>query len=140
MSVVTLMMCLYVTRVNDTFRYPEWDRDHPDGKAAFVLREGASSRLILGRESDFQGSGGGTRSGGDVGPLHSCATSGSVGLSGCGQRAISASRKACNWPWPDRKIRNTICSLGVGFSDVFRATFGAPNRYPATHKLRLRNG
>jgi hypothetical protein len=41
MSVVTLMRCLYGTRINDTFRYAEWDRDHPDGKAAFVLREGA---------------------------------------------------------------------------------------------------
>jgi hypothetical protein len=29
------------TRVNDTFRYAEWDRDHPNGKAGFVLREGA---------------------------------------------------------------------------------------------------
>ena len=41
MSVVTLMRCLYGTRVNDTFRYAEWDRDHPNGKAGFVLREGA---------------------------------------------------------------------------------------------------
>ncbi|SRR6266567_2466823 len=41
MSVVTLMRCLYGTRVNDTFRYAEWDREHPDGKAAFILREGA---------------------------------------------------------------------------------------------------
>ncbi|MGA8744017.1 MAG: hypothetical protein WB561_22685 [Terracidiphilus sp.] len=41
MSVVTLMRCLYGTRINETFRYADWDRDHPDGKAGFVLGEGA---------------------------------------------------------------------------------------------------
>jgi hypothetical protein len=41
MSVVTMMSCLYGTRINETFRYAEWDRDHEHGKAEFVLREGA---------------------------------------------------------------------------------------------------
>ena len=40
-SVATLMHCLYGTRINETFRYADWDRDHPDGKAGFVLRKGA---------------------------------------------------------------------------------------------------
>jgi hypothetical protein len=40
-SVTTLMRCLYGARINETFRYADWDRDHPDGKAGFVLREGA---------------------------------------------------------------------------------------------------
>ena len=39
MTVVTLMSCLYGTFINERFRYAEWDRDHPDGKAGFVLRE-----------------------------------------------------------------------------------------------------
>jgi hypothetical protein len=39
--VQTLMSCLYGHRVNRTFRYADWDRDHPDGKARAVLRSGA---------------------------------------------------------------------------------------------------
>lgn len=38
MCVQTLMRALYGHRVNDTFRYADWDHDHPDGKAGFVLR------------------------------------------------------------------------------------------------------
>ena len=38
MCVRTLMRSLYGHRINETFRYAEWDRDHPDGKAGFVLR------------------------------------------------------------------------------------------------------
>jgi hypothetical protein len=38
-SVVTMMSCLYATQVNETFRYAEWDRDHEQGKAEFVLRD-----------------------------------------------------------------------------------------------------
>jgi hypothetical protein len=38
LSVATLMRCLYGASINQTFRYAEWDRDHPDGKAGFVLR------------------------------------------------------------------------------------------------------
>lgn len=40
-SVSSLMRCLYGADVNRTFRYAEWDRDHPDGKAGFVLRDDA---------------------------------------------------------------------------------------------------
>jgi hypothetical protein len=36
-----LMSCLYGHRINDTFRYADWDREHPDGKAGFVLRPDA---------------------------------------------------------------------------------------------------
>jgi hypothetical protein len=39
MSVFTLMRCLYGAGINETFRYARWDRDHPDGKAGFILRE-----------------------------------------------------------------------------------------------------
>ena len=38
MCVQTLMRSFYGHRVNETFRYADWDRDHEDGKAAFVLR------------------------------------------------------------------------------------------------------
>jgi len=41
MSIVTLMRCLYGSEINKTFRCAEWDRDHENGKAEFVLREGA---------------------------------------------------------------------------------------------------
>ena len=41
MSIVTMMTCLYGTDINEQFRYAEWDRDHPEGKAEFVLREDA---------------------------------------------------------------------------------------------------
>ena len=41
MSIVTMMRCLYGTQVNDSFRCAEWDRDHEQGKAEFVLRAGA---------------------------------------------------------------------------------------------------
>jgi hypothetical protein len=34
------------------------------------------------------------------------------------------SSQACNWPWPDRMSRNSICSLGVGFSNVSRELGG----------------
>jgi hypothetical protein len=37
MSVQTLMRALYAHRVNETFRYANWNHDHPDGKAGFVL-------------------------------------------------------------------------------------------------------
>ncbi len=40
-SVATLMHCLYGSRINETFRYADWDRDHPECKAGFVLREDA---------------------------------------------------------------------------------------------------
>jgi hypothetical protein len=40
-SIVTMMMCLYGTEINERYRYAEWDRDHDDGKAEFVLRPGA---------------------------------------------------------------------------------------------------
>ena len=40
-SVVTLLHSLYGARVSETFRYADWDRDHPDGKAGFVLNNGA---------------------------------------------------------------------------------------------------
>jgi hypothetical protein len=38
MCVQTLMRSLYGHLINETFRYADWDRDHPDGKAGFVLR------------------------------------------------------------------------------------------------------
>lgn len=38
MCVQTLMRSLYGHRVNETFRYADWDRNHSDGKAGFVLR------------------------------------------------------------------------------------------------------
>lgn len=38
MCVQTLMRSVYGHRINETFRYAEWDREHPDGKAGFVLR------------------------------------------------------------------------------------------------------
>jgi len=40
-SIVTLMSCLYGSQINETFRYADWDQDHPQGKAEFVLREEA---------------------------------------------------------------------------------------------------
>lgn len=40
-SVFTLMRSLYGSRINDTFRYAEWDHDHPDGKAGYVLQPDA---------------------------------------------------------------------------------------------------
>ncbi|MGA8090411.1 MAG: hypothetical protein WCA10_24265 [Terracidiphilus sp.] len=40
-SVATLIRSLYGSRINETFRYADWDRDHPDGKAGFVLRDDA---------------------------------------------------------------------------------------------------
>jgi hypothetical protein len=40
-SVATLMRCLYGASINESFRYAEWDRDHPDGKVGFILREDA---------------------------------------------------------------------------------------------------
>ena len=36
--VQTLLRSLYGHRINETFRYADWDRNHPDGKAGFVLR------------------------------------------------------------------------------------------------------
>ena len=38
MCVQTLMRALYAHRVNETFRYASWDREHLDGKTGFVLR------------------------------------------------------------------------------------------------------
>lgn len=38
MCVQTLMRSLYGQRINESFRYADWDRDHRDGKAGFVLR------------------------------------------------------------------------------------------------------
>jgi hypothetical protein len=38
MCVQTLMRSVYGHRINESFRYADWDRDHPDGKAGFVLR------------------------------------------------------------------------------------------------------
>jgi hypothetical protein len=40
-SITTLMRCLYGSRINEIFRYADWDRDHPDGKTGYVL--GASA-------------------------------------------------------------------------------------------------
>jgi len=37
MCVQTLMRGLYAHRINEYFRYANWDHDHPDGKAGFVL-------------------------------------------------------------------------------------------------------
>jgi hypothetical protein len=37
MCVQSLMRSLYGHRINETFRYARWDRDHPDGKAGYVL-------------------------------------------------------------------------------------------------------
>jgi hypothetical protein len=39
--VQTLMSCLYAHGINEAFRYAHWDRDHPDGKAGFVLGSSA---------------------------------------------------------------------------------------------------
>jgi hypothetical protein len=41
MSSVALMRCLYGTEINASFSYAEWNRNHPQRKAGFVLREGA---------------------------------------------------------------------------------------------------
>ena len=38
MCVQTLMRAVYGDRINESFRYAEWDREHPGGKAGFVLR------------------------------------------------------------------------------------------------------
>jgi hypothetical protein len=40
-SVATLMRSLYGASINETFRYADWDRNHLDGKAGFVLRKDA---------------------------------------------------------------------------------------------------
>lgn len=40
-AVATLVRNLYGASINETFRYADWDHDHPDGKAGFVLNEGA---------------------------------------------------------------------------------------------------
>lgn len=40
-SVATLIRSLYGASINETFRYADWDGDHPDGKAGFVLRNDA---------------------------------------------------------------------------------------------------
>lgn len=37
MCVQTLMHALYAYRINEIFRYANWEREHPDGKAGFVL-------------------------------------------------------------------------------------------------------
>jgi hypothetical protein len=37
MSVQMLMRCLYGHRIQETFRYADWDREDPGGKAGFVL-------------------------------------------------------------------------------------------------------
>jgi hypothetical protein len=44
MCVQTLMRAVYGHRVNETFRYADWDREHPDGKAGFVLRSDQPAR------------------------------------------------------------------------------------------------
>jgi hypothetical protein len=44
MSVQTLMSALYGHQINATFRYAEWDRGHPDGKAGFVLHPDQPAR------------------------------------------------------------------------------------------------
>lgn len=41
MCVLALMRSLYGSRINEVFRYAEWDHDHPDGKAGYVLRPDA---------------------------------------------------------------------------------------------------
>jgi hypothetical protein len=41
MSIVALMGCLYGSEINETFRCADWDRDHEQGKAEFVLRDGS---------------------------------------------------------------------------------------------------
>jgi len=41
MSIVTLMASLYGAEINEAFRCADWDQDHDQGKAEFVLREGA---------------------------------------------------------------------------------------------------
>jgi hypothetical protein len=41
MCVQTLMRSVYGHRISETFRYAAWDREHPDGKAGFVLRRDA---------------------------------------------------------------------------------------------------
>jgi hypothetical protein len=38
MCVQTLMRSVYGQRINDTFRFADWDHEHSDGKAGFVLR------------------------------------------------------------------------------------------------------
>jgi hypothetical protein len=38
MSISTLMRGIYGIGINESFRYADWDREHPDGKAGFVLR------------------------------------------------------------------------------------------------------
>jgi len=44
MCVQTLMRGLYAHRINETFRYADWDRDHPGGKAGFVHEEFIDTR------------------------------------------------------------------------------------------------
>lgn len=41
MSIVTLMACLYGAEINERFRCADWNQKHEQGKAEFVLREGA---------------------------------------------------------------------------------------------------
>ena len=37
-SIVSMISCLYGRQINETFRYVEWNQDHDQGKAEFVLR------------------------------------------------------------------------------------------------------
>jgi len=41
MSIVTLMACLYGAEINETFRCADWDQNHEQGKAGFVLGKDA---------------------------------------------------------------------------------------------------
>jgi hypothetical protein len=41
MSIVTLMGSLYGAEINETFRCAEWDRNHENGKAGYVLSQDA---------------------------------------------------------------------------------------------------
>jgi hypothetical protein len=38
MCVQTFMRSVYGQRINDSFRFADWDHEHPDSKAGFVLR------------------------------------------------------------------------------------------------------
>ena len=44
-SIVTLMSCSYGSQINETFRYADWDQDHPQGKAEFKTGTGSKIRF-----------------------------------------------------------------------------------------------
>ncbi len=94
-SVSTLIRSLYGARINETFRYADWDPRPPRRQSRLCPPQRSTRRLVLARRSDPERRRSRPRCGRQTRSLHPCPADRRMGFPRRRQRTVPAQRKNC---------------------------------------------